>query len=68
MTSLARFNSGPNAKIPPLSEKQQHALKVFEEAGFARKYVPMMLNLATGNLERSGKDRRFLGWGGEKGR
>lgn len=31
MTSLARFNSGPNAKISPLSEKQQYALKVFEE-------------------------------------
>ena len=31
LTSLARFNSGPDAKIPPLSEEQKHALKVWEE-------------------------------------
>lgn len=29
--SLARFNSGPNAKIPPLSEKQLHAMKVLDD-------------------------------------
>ncbi|CAK1365988.1 hypothetical protein CB0940_09566 [Cercospora beticola] len=31
VTSLARFNSGPDARIPPLSEEQKEALKVFEE-------------------------------------
>ncbi|KAJ5092999.1 Taurine catabolism dioxygenase TauD/TfdA [Penicillium angulare] len=31
LTSLARFNSGPDAKIPPLSEKQKYALKIWEE-------------------------------------
>jgi hypothetical protein len=31
VTSLGRYNSGPDAKITPLSEKQLHALKVFEE-------------------------------------
>ncbi|CAG8307832.1 unnamed protein product [Penicillium salamii] len=31
VTSLARFNSGPDARIPPLSEKQKHALEVFEK-------------------------------------
>jgi hypothetical protein len=31
VTSLKRFNSGLDAKIPPLSEKQLHALQVFEE-------------------------------------
>lgn len=31
VTSLARFNSGPDAKIPPLSERQQHALKVLDD-------------------------------------
>ena len=30
LTSLARFNSGPDAAIPPLSEKQLHALSVLE--------------------------------------
>ncbi|KAJ5129073.1 uncharacterized protein N7443_006189 [Penicillium atrosanguineum] len=31
VTSLARFNSGPNAQIPPLSEKQKYAMEVFEK-------------------------------------
>lgn len=31
VTSLARFNTGPDARIPPLSEKQKHALQVFQE-------------------------------------
>jgi hypothetical protein len=31
VTSLARFNSGPSAVIPPLSEKQLYAMKVLEE-------------------------------------
>lgn len=31
VTSLARFNSGPDAKIPALSEAQKHALAVLEE-------------------------------------
>ncbi|EIW73072.1 hypothetical protein TREMEDRAFT_59233 [Tremella mesenterica DSM 1558] len=31
ITSLARFNSGPNAVIPPLSPEQLEALKVLEE-------------------------------------
>jgi hypothetical protein len=31
VTSLARYNSGPNAVIPPLSEAQLHALAVLEE-------------------------------------
>ncbi|KXG53371.1 Taurine catabolism dioxygenase TauD/TfdA [Penicillium griseofulvum] len=31
VTSLARFNSGPDACIPPLSDKQKHALEVFEK-------------------------------------
>lgn len=31
VTSLARYNSGPDARIPPISEKQKHALKVFED-------------------------------------
>ena len=31
VTSLARYNSGPDARIPPLSDAQQEALKVFEE-------------------------------------
>ncbi|KAK3624515.1 hypothetical protein LTR56_020955 [Elasticomyces elasticus] len=31
VTSLARFNSGPDARIPPLSDKQKHALQTLEE-------------------------------------
>lgn len=31
VTSLARYNSGPDAKIPPLTEAQKHALKVLDE-------------------------------------
>ncbi|KAJ5374415.1 Taurine catabolism dioxygenase TauD/TfdA [Penicillium concentricum] len=31
VTSLARFNSGPDARIPPLSDKQKYALEVFEK-------------------------------------
>lgn len=31
VTSLARFNTGPDAVIPPLSEKQAHAMKVLDE-------------------------------------
>ncbi|OQD60326.1 hypothetical protein PENPOL_c024G07409 [Penicillium polonicum] len=31
VTSLARFNSGPDACIPPLSDRQKHALEVFEK-------------------------------------
>ncbi|KAL2833695.1 hypothetical protein BDW59DRAFT_156492 [Aspergillus cavernicola] len=30
VTSLARFNSGPDAQIPPLSDKQKHAMEVLE--------------------------------------
>ncbi|KAL4756378.1 TauD/TfdA family dioxygenase [Aspergillus foveolatus] len=29
-TSLARFNSGPDAQIPPLSDKQKYAMEVLE--------------------------------------
>ncbi|EMC95192.1 hypothetical protein BAUCODRAFT_530457 [Baudoinia panamericana UAMH 10762] len=29
--SLARYNSGPNARIPPLSAKQKHALDVWDK-------------------------------------
>jgi hypothetical protein len=31
VTSLARFNSGPDAKIPPLSEEQLYAMKCLED-------------------------------------
>ena len=31
VTSLSRFNTGPNAQIPPLSEAQLHAMKVLED-------------------------------------
>ncbi|TKA27306.1 hypothetical protein B0A54_16706 [Friedmanniomyces endolithicus] len=31
ITSLTRFNSGTDARIPPLSHAQQYALEVFEE-------------------------------------
>ncbi|KGO65228.1 Taurine catabolism dioxygenase TauD/TfdA [Penicillium italicum] len=31
VTSLGRFNSGPDACIPPLSDRQKHALEVFEK-------------------------------------
>ncbi|KAJ5634291.1 hypothetical protein N7528_002133 [Penicillium herquei] len=31
LTSLSRYNTGPDAKIPPLSEKQKYALKIWEE-------------------------------------
>ncbi|CAG9939531.1 unnamed protein product [Clonostachys rosea f. rosea IK726] len=31
VTSLSRFNSGPDAQIPPLSEAQLRAIKVLEE-------------------------------------
>ncbi|PLN78691.1 Clavaminate synthase-like protein [Aspergillus taichungensis] len=30
VTSLARFNSGPDARIPPLSDKQKYAMEVLE--------------------------------------
>lgn len=30
VTSLARFNSGPDAQIPPLTEAQTHAMEVLE--------------------------------------
>ncbi|KAJ6151414.1 hypothetical protein N7470_007011 [Penicillium chermesinum] len=31
VTSLKRYNSGPNALIPPLSEKQKYAMEIFEK-------------------------------------
>ena len=31
VTSLSRFNSGPNASIPPLSEAQKYAIQILEE-------------------------------------
>ncbi|KAJ5894999.1 Taurine catabolism dioxygenase TauD/TfdA [Penicillium taxi] len=31
VTSLSRYNSGPDARIPPLSEKQKYAIKIWEE-------------------------------------
>ncbi|KAH8901338.1 Clavaminate synthase-like protein [Thozetella sp. PMI_491] len=31
VTSLGRFNSGPDAKIPPLTDAQLHAMKVLED-------------------------------------
>lgn len=31
VTSLARFNSGPDAQIPPLSDKQKYAMEIFEK-------------------------------------
>ena len=31
LTSLSRYNTGPDAKIPPLSEKQKYALQKWEE-------------------------------------
>ncbi|KAJ5923780.1 hypothetical protein N7466_007967 [Penicillium verhagenii] len=31
LTSLSRYNCGPDAKIPPLSDKQKYALKTWEE-------------------------------------
>jgi len=31
VTSLARYNSGPDARIPPLSNAQNHALKILDE-------------------------------------
>ncbi|KXJ85736.1 hypothetical protein Micbo1qcDRAFT_221528 [Microdochium bolleyi] len=31
VTSLARYNSGPDAEIPPLNEAQLHAIKVLED-------------------------------------
>ncbi|KAJ5579637.1 uncharacterized protein N7459_005622 [Penicillium hispanicum] len=31
VTSLARYNSGPDARIPPLSDKQKYAMEVFEK-------------------------------------
>ena len=31
LTSLSRLSTGPNAKIPPLSEDQKRALKIWEE-------------------------------------
>ncbi|KAJ5202137.1 uncharacterized protein N7498_006800 [Penicillium cinerascens] len=31
VTSLARFNSGPDARIPPLSDKQRYAMEIFEK-------------------------------------
>jgi hypothetical protein len=31
VTSLARFNSGPDACIPPLSDRQKRALEIFEK-------------------------------------
>ncbi|KAH7024919.1 uncharacterized protein B0I36DRAFT_250557 [Microdochium trichocladiopsis] len=35
VTSLSRFNSGPDAQIPPLSEAQLHAIKTLEETCLA---------------------------------
>ncbi|KAL4898549.1 hypothetical protein BDV59DRAFT_206892 [Aspergillus ambiguus] len=31
VTSLSRFNSGPDARIPPLSDKQKYAMEIFEK-------------------------------------
>lgn len=31
VTSLSRYNLGPDAKIPPLSEKQKYAMEIFEK-------------------------------------
>lgn len=31
VTTLARFNSGPDAEIPPPSEKQLHAMRLLDE-------------------------------------
>ena len=43
VTSLKRFSSGPDAKIPPLSEKQRHALDIFEST-CARSSLHMVLD------------------------
>ena len=48
VSSLARFNSGPYAKIPPLSEKQLHAMKVFEETA---KRLSMHMILQPGDIQ-----------------
>ncbi|KAK6379911.1 hypothetical protein LTS17_005985 [Exophiala oligosperma] len=43
VTSLARFNSGPDAQIPPVSEAQKHAMNVLEETCL-RESLHMILN------------------------
>jgi len=43
VTSLARFNSGPHPRIPPLSEKQKHAIEIFEQT-CARLSLHMILD------------------------
>lgn len=48
VTSLARFNSGPNAVIPPLSEEQKYAIKMLEET-CAR--VALHMILAPGDIQ-----------------
>ncbi|KAE8448494.1 hypothetical protein EG329_009375 [Mollisiaceae sp. DMI_Dod_QoI] len=48
VTSLSRFNTGPNAVIPPLSEAQLYALKVLEET--AAKLALHMI-LAPGDIQ-----------------
>lgn len=43
VTTLARYNQGPEAIIPPLSAEQKHAIEVFEETA-GRLALHMVLN------------------------
>lgn len=43
VNSLARFNSGPDAQIPPVSEAQKHAMHILEETCL-RESLHMILN------------------------
>ncbi|KAK5209224.1 hypothetical protein LTR20_003950 [Exophiala xenobiotica] len=43
VTSLARYNEGPDAQIPPVTEAQTHAMKVLEEVCL-KESLHMILN------------------------
>ena len=48
VVSLSRFNSGPDAKIPPLSEEQLYAMKIFEETA---KRLSLHMILQPGDIQ-----------------
>ncbi|KAI9926067.1 hypothetical protein ASPWEDRAFT_130038 [Aspergillus wentii DTO 134E9] len=48
VTSLARYNTGPDAVIPPLSDKQKYAMKVWDETCAS---VALHMVLAPGDIQ-----------------
>ena len=56
VTSLSRFNSGPNACIPPVSEEQQYAMKVLDDTC---KRLSLHMILEPGDIQLLGNSHVF---------